>query len=68
MDKIAQAQEILRALGLPKPQQNEMSALTLLALAETAKALCATFPMLANRSRLYGRGICRRARAAQGLR
>jgi len=33
LDKIAQAQEVLRALGLPKPQQNEMSALTLLALA-----------------------------------
>jgi len=34
LDKIVQAQEILRALGLPKPQQNEMSALTLLALAD----------------------------------
>jgi len=31
-DKIAEAQAILRALGLPKSQQNEISALTLLAL------------------------------------
>ena len=32
MSKITEAQEILRALGLPAAQQNEMSALTLLAL------------------------------------
>ena len=32
MSKIAEAQEILKALGLPEQQQNEMSALTLLAL------------------------------------
>ncbi|MBQ7254271.1 MAG: restriction endonuclease [Bacteroidales bacterium] len=32
MSKITEAQEILRALGLPSAQQNEMSALTLLAL------------------------------------
>lgn len=32
MSKIAEAQEILKALGLPTAQQNEMSALTLLAL------------------------------------
>lgn len=32
MSKIAAAQEILKALGLPDAQQNEMSALTLLAL------------------------------------
>ncbi|MCQ2168430.1 MAG: restriction endonuclease [Bacteroidales bacterium] len=32
MSKITEAQEILRALGLPVAQQNEMSALTLLAL------------------------------------
>lgn len=32
MNKIAEAQEILKALGLPAAQQNEMSALTLLAL------------------------------------
>ena len=31
-DKIAEAQAILRALGLPTPQQNQISALTLLAL------------------------------------
>ncbi|MGH7925103.1 MAG: BsuBI/PstI family type II restriction endonuclease, partial [Candidatus Binatus sp.] len=31
-DKISQAQTILRALGLPPPQQNQISALTLLAL------------------------------------
>ena len=31
-DKIAEAQVILRALGLPKSQQNQISALTLLAL------------------------------------
>ena len=34
MGKIEQAQEILQALGLPTAQQNEMSALTLLALAQ----------------------------------
>lgn len=34
MGKIEQAQEILQALGLPAAQQNEMSALTLLALAQ----------------------------------
>jgi type II restriction enzyme len=33
MDRLEEAQEILTALGLPKDQQNEMSALTLLALA-----------------------------------
>lgn len=33
MKKIKEAQEILKALGLPPQQQNEMSALTLLALA-----------------------------------
>lgn len=32
MDKIEQAQDILKALGLPPAQQNEISALTLLAL------------------------------------
>lgn len=32
MSKITEAQEILKALGLPRAQQNEMSALTLLAL------------------------------------
>ena len=32
MSKIEEAQSILRALGLPPSQQNEMSALTLLAL------------------------------------
>jgi type II restriction enzyme len=32
VSKIEEAQEILRALGLPRGQQNEMSALTLLAL------------------------------------
>ena len=30
MSKIAEAQEILKALGLPSAQQNDMSALTLL--------------------------------------
>lgn len=34
MSKVDQAPEILEALGLPRPQQNERSALTLLALAE----------------------------------
>ena len=33
MPTIEQAAEILKSLGLPKPQQNERSALTLLALA-----------------------------------
>ncbi len=32
MSKISEAQDILKALGLPEAQQNEMSALTLLAL------------------------------------
>ena len=32
MSKITEAQEILKALGLPAAQQNEMSALVLLAL------------------------------------
>jgi type II restriction enzyme len=32
MSKITEAQQILSALGLPKQQQNERSALTLLAL------------------------------------
>ena len=32
MSKITEAQAILKALGLPAAQQNEMSALTLLAL------------------------------------
>jgi len=35
MSKIEEAQEILKALGLPTAQQNEMSALTLLALCNT---------------------------------
>lgn len=34
MSKITEAQEILKELGLPNPQQNEMSALTLLALCD----------------------------------
>ena len=32
MSKITEAQEILKALGLPAAQQNELSALTFLAL------------------------------------
>lgn len=40
MGKIEQAQEVLEALGLPSAQQNEVSALTLLALAQiTEKTL-----------------------------
>jgi len=38
MTKIEQAQAILKALGLPEAQQNEMSALTLLALCGLRKA------------------------------
>lgn len=34
MSKITEAQEILKALGLPVAQQNEMSALTLLSLCD----------------------------------
>ena len=34
MSKIEEAQQILHELGLPKQQQNKLSALTLLALAE----------------------------------
>lgn len=37
MSKIAEAQEILKALGLPSAQQNDMSALTLLALCSIKK-------------------------------
>ena len=37
MGKIEQAQEILEALGLPSAQQNEISALTLLALAQLSE-------------------------------
>ncbi len=37
MGKIEQAQEILQALGLPTAQQNEISALTLLVLAQLAE-------------------------------
>jgi hypothetical protein len=32
MSKVEEAQEILKLLGLPRAQQNQMSALTLLAL------------------------------------
>lgn len=49
MGKIEQAQEILEALGLPSPQQNELSALTLLALAQLSEKSAwkdATGPML----------------------
>jgi hypothetical protein len=38
MNKIEEAQEILKALGLPVAQQNEMSALTLLALCNIKEA------------------------------
>ncbi|MEW5988838.1 MAG: BsuBI/PstI family type II restriction endonuclease [Chloroflexota bacterium] len=37
MGKIQEAQDILKSLGLPKPQQNEMAALTLLVLAELSE-------------------------------
>jgi len=37
MNKVEQAQEILEKLGLPKKQQNERSALTLLSLAQLTK-------------------------------
>lgn len=37
MGKIEQAQEILEALGLPSAQQNEVSALTMLALAQLSE-------------------------------
>jgi hypothetical protein len=37
MGKIEQAQEILESLGLPPAQQNEISALTLLALAQLSE-------------------------------
>jgi adenine-specific DNA-methyltransferase len=39
MGKIEQAQEILEALGLPPAQQNEISALTLLALAQLSEEM-----------------------------
>ena len=37
MSKREDAKEILKSLGLPKPQQNERSCLTLLALAELSE-------------------------------
>ena len=37
MNKIDQAKEILEILGLPEAQQNEISALTLLALCDIKK-------------------------------
>lgn len=49
MGKIEQAQEILEALGLPSAQQNEISALTLLALAQLSEKSAwkdASSPML----------------------
>jgi adenine-specific DNA-methyltransferase len=39
MGKIEQAQEVLEALGLPSAQQNEVSALTLLALAHLSEKM-----------------------------
>ena len=47
--RIAEARDILKALGLPKAQQNERSALTLLALLELGPAVrwsAATAPLL----------------------
>ena len=49
MGKIEQAQEILETIGLPSAQQNEISALTLLALAQLSEKSAwkdATNPML----------------------
>ncbi len=49
MGKIEQAQEVLESLGLPSAQQNEISALTLLALAQLSERSAwknATNPML----------------------
>lgn len=37
MGKIQEAQDILKTLGLPRPQQNEMAALTLLVLAQLSE-------------------------------
>lgn len=39
MNKIKEAQKILKELGLPKEQQNEMSALTFLALCNIKKKI-----------------------------
>lgn len=39
MGKIQQAQDILKTLGLPKAQQNEMAALTLLVLAQLSEEM-----------------------------
>ena len=36
MNKIAEAQQVIKDLGLPKAQQNKISALTLLALCNLA--------------------------------
>jgi len=37
MGKLQEAQDLLKTLGLPRPQQNEMAALTLLVLAQLSE-------------------------------
>ena len=54
MSKITEAQAILKALGLPAAQQNEMSALTLLALCSEKKIL------LGLRRHVQAKGLRRR--------
>ena len=38
-DKVYEAQDVLRAVGLPSRQQNEISALTFLVLAQLSEAI-----------------------------
>jgi len=71
MGKIEQAQEILEALGLPSAQQNEISALTLLALAqlseksawkEGANPMLRVHDILVEIKRRYGREYAENSR------
>jgi adenine-specific DNA-methyltransferase len=71
MGKIEQAQEILEALGLPSAQQNEISALTLLALAQlsekstwkdTANPMLRVHDILVEIKQRYGREYAENSR------
>ena len=71
MSKIEEAQDVLEQLGLPKLQQNEISCLTLLALAglseddawsEASKSSLGIHGMLAFMNDTYGRGYAENTR------
>lgn len=65
MSKIKQAKEILVALGLPKPQQNDRSALTLLALCNLkekdkwSKAKAVSMSVMGNKENAKYEGVMR---------